>query len=116
MVRPGQRDVPSGPLAVRWHGVDLGEVRAGAVPEAHVELENAGSAAWRAGVDGVKLAYHWLDELGNPIVWDGIRTPLAHAIAPGDRARVAMRVRGAIPPGRYRLALDLVDEHRFWLS
>jgi len=25
-------------------------------------------------------------------------------------------VRGPIPPGRYRLALDLVDEHRFWLA
>jgi len=25
-------------------------------------------------------------------------------------------VRGPIPPGRYRLAFDLVDEHRFWLG
>ena len=25
-------------------------------------------------------------------------------------------MRGPIPPGRYRLALDLVDEHRFWLA
>jgi hypothetical protein len=25
-------------------------------------------------------------------------------------------VRGPIPPGRYKLAFDLVDEHRFWLA
>jgi hypothetical protein len=25
-------------------------------------------------------------------------------------------VRGPIPPGRYRLAIDLVEEHRYWLS
>ena len=25
-------------------------------------------------------------------------------------------MRGPIPPGRYRLAFDLVDEHRFWLA
>jgi hypothetical protein len=27
-----------------------------------------------------------------------------------------LRVRAPIPPGRYRLAVDLVEEHRFWLA
>jgi hypothetical protein len=79
---------------------------------ARVEVENAGTVAWR---NGIHLAYHWLDDRGNPIVWDGERTSLPE-LAPGDRATVEARVRAPIPPGRYRFALDLVDEHRAWFS
>ena len=76
----------------------------------HVTFENAGTAAWR----GLNLSYHWLDERGNPIHWDGIRTPVD--AAPGDRRELDAPLRAPIPPGRYLLAVDLVDEHRFWLA
>ena len=100
-----------GPLAVRWGDWTLEDPQAGAVGRAHVELENAGTVTWR----DVRLAYHWLDERGNPIVWDGERTPLPE-LAPGERVQVDARVRAPIPPGRYRLALDLVADHRAWFS
>ena len=85
---------------------------------ATVEVENAGSATWRTrGVDeGLFLAFHWLDDRGNAIVWDGTRTPLEREVAPGDTLRQQLVLRGPIPPGRYRLAVDLVEEHRFWLA
>ena len=57
-----------GPLAVRWGAPPAIVPQAGAVADVHVELENAGTIAWR---DGVNLAYHWLDDRDNPIVWDG---------------------------------------------
>jgi hypothetical protein len=107
------------PLVVRWLGVDLGRVRAGAPATATVGLENAGAATWRPGEsrrDGIKLSYHWLDDRGNAIVWDGVRTELGRPVAPGEQLRVDVAIRGAMPPGRYRLALDLVDEGRFWLA
>jgi hypothetical protein len=106
------------PLVVRWHALELAPVEAGAAQEAYVELENTGSATWRTRgrEDGLFLSYHWLDERGNPIVWDGPRTALPSTIEPGERARIPLRLRGPIPPGRYRLAVDLVDEHRFWLA
>jgi hypothetical protein len=107
---PGEHPVPAGPLAVRWHSHELEPVEAGAVSRAHVVLENAGTAAWR----DLNVSYHWLDDRGNPIVWDGIRH--AVAAAPGERVERDLEVRGPIPPGRYRLAFDLVDEHRFWLA
>jgi hypothetical protein len=93
-------------------------VEAGALHRATVEAENAGSAPWRsAGPDeGVFIAYHWLDERGNAIVWDGERTPLERTVEPAATLNQAMHVRGPIPPGRYRLALDLVVEQRFWLA
>jgi hypothetical protein len=95
---------------VRWHAYELGAVQAGALTRAHVELENAGTAAWRE----LNVSYHWLDDRANPIVWDGIR----HAVSarPGERVTRELYVRGPIPPGRYKLAFDLVDEDRFWLA
>jgi hypothetical protein len=108
----------SGPLVARWLTLERGTIEAGALQEATVEVENAGSAAWRtrSADDGLFIAYHWLDERGNPIVWDGYRTPLERTVAPGERLRQSFVVRGPIPPGRYRFAVDLVEEHRFWLA
>ena len=106
----GPHDIPAGPLAVRWVEAVIPDVQAGATAMLDVQLENAGTAPWRE----LNLSYHWLDERGNPILWDGIRTPID--AAPGERHRVTAPLRGPIPPGRYRLALDLVDERRFWLA
>ena len=95
----------------------LDGVRAGSAGRARVEIENAGTAAWQShGTTGILLAYHWLDERGNAIVWDGIRTELPHSVEPGTRASVDFSLRGPIPPGRYRLAVDLVDEGRVWFG
>ena len=106
----GEHPVPAGPLAARWHSLDVGAVEAGTLGRVRAVVENAGSAAWR----GLSVSYHWLDERGNPIVWDGIRT--AVDAAPGQSIELEAPVRAPIPPGRYRLAFDLVDEHRFWLA
>jgi len=102
----------TGPLAVRWHDWTLGAVHAGAVTTATVQLENAGTVPWNREI---LLGYHWLDDRGNPLVWDGERTALPH-LAPGERTEVQARVRGPIPPGRYGFAFDLVAELRAWFS
>jgi hypothetical protein len=109
--RVGEHPIPAGPLAVRWLAHGVGEVRAGALHTVRVALENAGAAPWR----DVKLSYHWLDPLGNPVLWDGLRTDLA-VTAPGERLEVDARLRAPMPPGRYRLALDLVLEYRYWFE
>jgi hypothetical protein len=106
----GDHPVPAGPLAVRWLGYELEPPQAGALTHARVALENAGTAPWR----DLKLSYHWLDDRGNPIVWDGLRYEIAAAA--GASVEQDFELRGPIPPGRYRLAFDLVDEHRFWLA
>lgn len=108
---------PKGPLAARFGAWTLDPPRAGALGRAVVELENAGTVAWRShGDEGIQASYHWLDERGNAIVWDGIRTPLPHPVEPGASLRLELAVRGPMPPGRYRLALDLVAEHRAWFE
>jgi hypothetical protein len=109
--------VPAGPLAVRWHAYELPPQRAGTVSFGRVELENAGSAAWRSrpGTD-IHLSYHWLDLRGNPIVWAGAFILLPERVEPGARFDLPVAVRAPMPPGRYRLAFDLVDEGRLWFA
>jgi hypothetical protein len=64
----------------------------------------------------VQLSYHWLDSLGNPIVWDGIRTPFPRVVQPGETVEVDLPLLAPRPPGSYRLAFDLVEELRFWFQ
>lgn len=115
MERVGEHPVPVGPLAVRWLGYELPELRAGTTGAARLRFQNAGSATWRARGDaGVLVSYHWLDDRGNPIVWDGLRTPLERPVEPGETAELEIALRAPQPPGRYRLAFDFLEEFRFW--
>src|SRR4029079_11304167 len=114
------RDIHSGavePLVPVWRGSTLAPQRAGARTTARVVLENAGGATWRSrGADGLQVSYHWLHTHGNAIVWDGTRTAFPHPVAPGETIELDLPLDAPRPPGRYVLRLDLVEEHRFWLS
>jgi len=101
-----------GPLVAGWGNWALEPPQAGALTSARVEVENAGTIVWG---HGIFLSYHWLDERGNPIVWDGLRTA-PPPLSPGEQATVDLQVRAPIPPGRYTFALDLVAELRAWVS
>jgi hypothetical protein len=115
--RVGEHPLKAGPLAVRWLAQEVEPPRAGVTGQARVVLENAGSATWRArGKTGVRLAYHWLDPLGNAIVWDGIRTAFPRAIPPGEKIEIEISVAAPRPPGGYVLSFDLVEEYRFWFA
>lgn len=97
---------------MRWGAAPEPAPQAGVVETLRLELANEGTVSWS---DQVKLSYHWLDDRDNPIVWDGIRTP-APPLAAGESAIVEAKVRGPMPPGPYRLAFDMVAEHRAWFS
>ena len=101
-----------GPLAVRFGPAPDPAPQAGALETVRVELSNAGTVPW---TEQVKLGYHWLDARDNPIIWDGPRTDVPR-LAPGETGEVEARVRAPMPPGRYRLAFDMVAELRAWFS
>jgi hypothetical protein len=65
---------------------------------------------------GICVGYHWLDPLGNPIVWDGLLTAFPRVIAPGETVEAPLTIAAPTPAGEYRLALDLVDGGRCWFS
>jgi hypothetical protein len=102
-----------GPLVARWRSWSLDPPRAGALTTARAEVENVGAATW--GPD-IAASYHWLDERGNAIVWDGIRSSLPGPVAPGQSISVEIAVRAPMPPARYGFTLDLVAEHRAWFD
>jgi hypothetical protein len=104
--------VSKGPLAVRWGAPPWAALQAGTTTFVAVELTNAGTLPWS---DQVFLASHWLDDRDNPIVWDGPRN-VVPPLAPGESASVEAKIRMPIPPGRYRLAFDMVAELRAWFS
>lgn len=62
------------------------------------------------------LSYHWLDRQGGVVIWDGERNPLPRDIGPGEEAEVLFRVKTPGKPGKYRLAIELVQEGRSWSS
>lgn len=111
--------VPAGPLAVEWQGCELPPLRAGVLEWAAVSLRNAGTVTWQPPDEterGIWLSFHWLDRLGNAMVWEGHRTALPRPIEPAQELTMSTAIRGPIPPGPYRLAFDLVDEGRCWFA
>jgi hypothetical protein len=49
-------------------------------------------------------------------VWDGPRVGFERPVAPGEEIEVETLLLPPQPPGRYRLAFDLVEESRFWFA
>lgn len=110
---------PSGPLALEWRSCEVPPLRAGVEARAKITVRNAGTVTWKQPDEserGIWLSFHWLDRLDNPIIWEGLRTPLPHALAPNQEATLTAPIRGPSPPGPYRLAFDLVDEGRCWFE
>jgi hypothetical protein len=62
------------------------------------------------------LSYHWLDRRGGVVIWDGERNPLPRDIGPGEEAEVLFRVKTPDKPGKYSLAVEMVQEGRSWSS
>ena len=102
-----------GPLAVRWGDWALEDPRAGAVSLAardarerrHGGLARPGSSSATTGSTTAATRSSGTANARRSL-----------PLAPGEAIAVEARVRAPIPPGRYRLALDLVAEHRAWFS
>ena len=105
----------AGPLVARWSTVELAPVQAGVLQQAVVEAENAGSAAWRTRGARTASSSPTTGRRARKSDRLGRRAHAARAYRRAGRDPAAgTRAARAIPPGRYRLAVDLVEEHRFW--
>jgi phosphoglycerol transferase MdoB-like AlkP superfamily enzyme len=78
-----------------------------------VLLRNTGADTW-SPERGDRLSYRWLDEDGDIIVRDGLRTVLPHEVGPGETVTLDMRLRSPDAPGRYVLAVEMLREHVRW--
>jgi hypothetical protein len=62
----------------------------------------------------VLVSYHWRDESGEMITWDGLRTYLPRTLHRGDHEDLVMNVRTPDRAGSYWLEVSLLKEHVTW--
>jgi hypothetical protein len=113
------------PLARPRAQVLAGEAPARVAPgeifEVDLRATNTGGEPWSAAGAGagtyrVAAAYHWLDERGEAVVFDGARTLLPEDVPPGGSVEVRMRLAAPARPGDYELVLTLVQESVAWFD
>jgi O-antigen ligase len=90
----------------------------GSFNDVPVSLSNRGRITWQSQQAPVfALSYHFLLTGSEEIaVYDGLRTPFAQPVEPGDTVPIAARIRAPGYPGTYILVWDVVHEDRTWLS
>lgn len=96
-------------------------VMAATAVHTRVTVKNGGSEPWPAdgNVSGgarANLAYHWTDESSRMVEFDGVRTALPNALAPGKSITVEARVVAPPKPGDYLLRFDVVQESVAWFG
>jgi SAM-dependent methyltransferase len=115
---PTKQFAVAGPYDVRYgdyHGPR--EAKPGERVIGSIELTNEGWRAWSSDAGAcIFTSYHWLDGSGRVVEFDGERTPLPRAMAPGETCQVAIALSAPSLPGHYRLAIDLVREGVTWFS
>lgn len=84
-----------------------------------VRITNDGTRTWPPGTLGwpeIRVSYRWRSPAGAIVVAEELRTPLPHAVGPGEAALVPVYVTAPAQPGSYLLELDLVHEHVRWFG
>jgi hypothetical protein len=79
-----------------------------------VTITNAGTTTWQPGAFNV--AYHLYAQNGALFVWDGVRTALPAAVAPGQAVTLNAIVKMPAGAGAYLLRFDVVQEGVAWFS
>lgn len=113
----------SNELSQDWYGATYAvpaslTLRPGSSNDVPVTLSNNGWLTWHSTTSPVfALSYHFLNaDTEEVVVYDGLRTPFAQPVEPGDEVQLQARVRAPGYPGSYLLIWDVVQEHRTWLS
>jgi N-acetylmuramoyl-L-alanine amidase-like protein len=79
-----------------------------------ITITNSGTTTWQPGAFNV--AYHLFTQSGAIFVWDGVRTALPAAVAPGQPVTLNAIVKIPASPGAYVLRFDIVQEGVAWFS
>jgi ubiquinone/menaquinone biosynthesis C-methylase UbiE len=82
-----------------------------------VQVKNRSPFAWpMRGACAVRLSYHWLDQSGKVVVFDGKKTSLPRVLNPNEAIGINCTV--PIPKmfGSYILEFDLVQDNANWFK
>ena len=82
-----------------------------------VTVTNTGQGVFpAAGPTPVDLSYHWYDQIGKPVLFEGLRTKLPADLRPGQAVALQAQVQSPPNGGSYQLRFDLVQEGVAWFS
>jgi SAM-dependent methyltransferase len=82
-----------------------------------VKVKNSSRNIWPSrGSNPVRLAYHWLNQDGSAMVFDGERTLLPYDLGPETEVLLKSSVRVPDFPGSYVLEFDMVQEFVSWFK
>lgn len=97
---------------------DIGSIGRGEPFALGVEINSRSKQIWYGqGKRPVQLSYHWLDENGEMVEYDGHRSPLrGGAIGPGQTVRADVMVEAPDRAGSHVLVISLVQEDVCWFE
>jgi cell division septation protein DedD len=116
----GPRPLPYSGFQVSFkpHNV-ASEMASGQKVAADIAVKNVSPVTWPSrpnskGRYAVNLSYHWLDNKGAMVVFDGLRTPLPRDLKSGESVDLKAEIQAPANPGRYILEVTLVQESSAW--
>lgn len=80
---------------------------------ASLRIENFSNETWQPE-DGYAIGYQVFDRETDTLVMEGVRTPLARALAPGESLETEIQVELPPEPGRYRVFVSSMREGVCW--
>jgi hypothetical protein len=83
-----------------------------------VEVSNDSGEDWvGSSFYPINLSYHLLSAEGEPVIFDGLRTPFpANGLPAGKKLQAEIAVATPLPPGCYKLVPTLVQEKVCWFE
>jgi len=82
-----------------------------------VTLDNRSGERWVSLLPNpIHLAYHWLDENGRVVIFDGVRTVIQYPLLPNESRHFVMEVVAPPKSGNNILQITLVQEFCFWFE
>jgi hypothetical protein len=82
-----------------------------------VKVTNEGGRSWtNDGAHFFALAYHLVDEGGDPVTYEGERTPLPQPVATGEEVKLQGQILAPLQPGIYSVEWDMIQDEVTWFS
>jgi hypothetical protein len=81
-----------------------------------ITARNTGQVTWTTGgPQGFALAYRWLSaDAASQLALPAVVFDLPHDVAPGETVQVNVDILARVPPGDYRLAWGMLQQHVLW--
>jgi GT2 family glycosyltransferase len=82
-----------------------------------ITIENKSESVWQTSEETpIYLSYHWYHANGSVCVFDGLRTPLASPIPPGERRDMEITIKAPKSPGQYQIEFTMIYEGQYWFE